>query len=600
MNTYDYIMEKISSLKAQYPTLRLRTDDYVFSALCVKANFYKKPSLILNESDFTDIIVDGQSDGGADILLSDPNSDEYDLVVGQSKFHKTISQDTVINAVLKMARGHYEQFNSLVQSRFLTLYSDVGEESKIHFVFYTSAPNKKSIDKAKIEKIFREQFLDSSAIELSLLFADDIVDEIKDAESAKQIVKKGKIFIDETDNYLLYRDNAVIVNASAFSIQQLYIAHGNSLLARNLRYYIKGKNEKRVDNAILKTIKEDPDSFWLKNNGITIICDSFDIDGREVKLRNFSIVNGGQTTHQLKMSKSINADHDLWLPCKIIKILGDSEEEKDNFILEIAEAANTQKAIKPADLIANDPEQLRFKTAMLSIGIFYKNKRGDDVLKKYSSVYLHTELKDVGSLCLAGIFQEPCRSRNNPSVSYDKNKPYYNLIFNRNQAKVAQICKELLYIKYYFSKKFLPKFKHDNENDLNARYILPFASVSRATCIAFVALAARYHQGNIINENLVMLVEQTDPTVLYEKLCDFGNIETLLPIKLYTDAYDVALNKLFTAFIYNGTEIYSETREANSKVTETNFFKDDKNYYKILRIKWRTFKPEIHKIFSEV
>ena len=149
MSAYDEIADKIKFMKTRYPFLRDKPDHYVFSALCVEANFYKNPENVISDSDFADIIVDGQSDGGADILLSDPNSDECDLVVGQSKFHKTISQDTVINAVLKMARfykdmlsGHYEQFNSLVQSRFLTLYSDVGEESKIHFVFYTSAPNK--------------------------------------------------------------------------------------------------------------------------------------------------------------------------------------------------------------------------------------------------------------------------------------------------------------------------------------------------------------------------------------------------------------------------------------------------------------------------
>ena len=39
-------------------------------------------------------------------------------------------------------------------------------------------------------------------------------------------------------------------------------------------------------------------SFWLKNNGITIVCGDFEIDGREVKLRDFSIINGGQTTYR--------------------------------------------------------------------------------------------------------------------------------------------------------------------------------------------------------------------------------------------------------------------------------------------------------------
>ena len=94
--------------------------------------------------------------------------------------------------------------------------------------------------------------------------------------------------------------------------------------------------------------------------------------------------------------------------------------------------------------------------------------------------------------------------------------------------------------------------------------------------------------------------EQSDSNNLYKVFRELGEIKYLLPIKLYTDAYDAALNKLFAAFIYNGTDIYSDARESSSKVTETNFFKDDKNYYKILKRKWRTLKREFNEIFSEV
>lgn len=83
-SAYEYIVSKIHSLKDAYPSLRNKPDEYVFSALCVKANFFKNPALVLNESDFDDIVVDGQYDGGVDILLSDPNSEGSDLVIGQS------------------------------------------------------------------------------------------------------------------------------------------------------------------------------------------------------------------------------------------------------------------------------------------------------------------------------------------------------------------------------------------------------------------------------------------------------------------------------------------------------------------------------------
>ena len=106
---------------------------------------YKNPALVLNESDYADMIVDGQYDGGVDILLTDPSSEGSDLVIAQSKYYQSISFDDVFNAMTKMAsfykdmqQGHYEHVNTTVQRRFLSLFSEIGEESKIHFVFYTS------------------------------------------------------------------------------------------------------------------------------------------------------------------------------------------------------------------------------------------------------------------------------------------------------------------------------------------------------------------------------------------------------------------------------------------------------------------------------
>ena len=132
---------------------------------------------------------------------------------------------------------------------------------------------------------------------------------------------------------MLYGDDAAIVNVSAYSIKQLYAEHNTNLLSQNLRYHVSGGN---IDKEIRDTIKSAPALFWLKNNGITIICDDFRIDGKEVHLRNFSIVNGGQTTYVLHKSSQINTATDLWLPCKIIKTLGVTDKEKAAFSLEIA------------------------------------------------------------------------------------------------------------------------------------------------------------------------------------------------------------------------------------------------------------------------
>lgn len=606
IDAYDYITSKIHELKTQYPSLRSRTDDYVFSALCVKAGFYKNPSLVLNESDFAEMIVDSSNDGGADILLSDPNSEADDLVIGQAKLYRNISSEQVLNAMRKMAdfyndmtAGHYERFNAQVRSRFRKLRDEIGDESKIHFVFYTSAPQKR-IDIRGIKNKFLNMLSDKITIEIEIFFAADIEDDIKESLLRKPIVEYGKIQIDEANNYLAYGDNAVIVNVSAFSIKDLYDEHNIVLLSRNLRYHIKGKAAGLdIDKAIKTTIANEPASFWLKNNGITIICDDFEIDGNIVKLWNFSIVNGGQTTYQLHRSEHIDKQHFFWLPCKIIKNTGKTEDEKNSFSLAIAQAANSQKPIQPADLKANSLEQIRFAQAMREVGVLYKTKRGEDVPKQYRDAYLNTNLAEVGKLCLAAIFQEPCKSRNNPSASYKESK-YYAPIFKNNPKQVSAICKELLYIDYYFRKEFQPKYKTEHEGKPNADNLIPFANKARTICVAFAALAARYHCGNITDTDVTALISTPTDSDVCKMLRDLGSMKFLLPIKIHTDTYDTALKKLFKSIIKAGTKNFSNDRKSNPNLTENAFLQSDKNYYGILNDHWDDLREKIEETFADI
>lgn len=609
-NDYDDIAKKIDSIKRDYPCLRDKADSYVFSALFIKVAFYQNPEWSLGESDFTKKIHDGKNDMGIDILLLDPNSERNDLIIGQAKFCKSISSEEVFNAMNKMADGykdleneHYERANDSLVKSFIELSEMTDEESKIRFVFYTSASKNRINTKRIATKFLEKNFIDTDKIEVSILFAADVQKEIEEAARWKSIVESGKIFIDKTGNCLRYGDDAVIVNVSARSIKQLYGEHKTNLLALNLRYHIKEKGRYSVDNAIKSTIDNNPESFWLKNNGITIICDSFEISGNVVTLRNFSIVNGGQTTYQLYMSDKVNAKNDFYLPCKIIKNLGESKDEKTTFSVEIAQAANSQKPITQEDLRANAPEQISFADEMRAVGVFYQSKRGQKVpAKQYREAYRKTRLEEVGKLCLAAIFQMPCVSRNAKNLLYKDR--YYERIFNGNQSQVAQICKELLYIEHYFKKKFKPKFEQENENEEDGSR---FANKARTICIAFTAFAARYHQGNITDEDLKTIfaaaTSQSNSTAddLYRTTRDLGDMQSLLPKQLSKnmDLYDTALDKLFTAIIEEGIAAFSYARDNNPNLTENSFLQNDKNYYLLIKSGWKRLKRAIRETFSE-
>lgn len=607
ITSYEFITNKINSIRNSYPSLRNKSDDYVFSVLSTKAVFYKNPALILNETDIDKMIVDGQYDGGVDILLTDPNSETSNLIIAQSKYYKNISFDDVMNAMTKMAMfykdmasGRFENVNEKVQRRFLSLNSEVGEESRIQFVFFTSA-EQNGIRRDRIEKRFRDQFSDSSMYDVIIMFGQDIEEAIKESESRRPTVENGKINIDETDNYLLYREDAVIVNVSAFSVKLLYAQHGTNLLARNLRYHVAGRN---IDKEISETIKDTPEMFWLKNNGITIICDNFVIDGKQVKLNNFSIVNGGQTTYMIHKSPYVSEHSDFYLPCKIIKTSGSSEDNKTAFSLEIAKATNSQKAIKPIDLKANSPEQVRFSQAMRDVGVFYQTKRGEKIPSAFKQSYLNTDLGEIGKLCLSAIFQMPGTSRNKPSTLY--NDKYYDLIFKGNQSQIASICKELLYIDYYFRNIFLDKFDLENRNEPNSTDRITFAHNSRTICTAFVVIASRYHQKNIDDDDLQVIFNASKSDVVdnrvFDSLKDLNGFNHILPNELFKNKtdYEFYLNKLFLLILNSGITCYSIATMYEEGLNASNYLKKDKNYYGILKMQWSNLKPKIMELFDSL
>ena len=593
LTDYEYISEKIEAMKEMYPSLRDKPDSYVFSGLAVKSNFYKNPALTFYEDYFNEFIVDGAYDGGADVLLSDPNSDENDMIIGQSKFKEKISQEECLNAMTKMImfyqsmeKGQYEQVNEKVQEKFMTFNAEVGDESKVVFVLYTSA-QKGSVKINKLEKIFREYLPDSNKYKLELYFGSDIVEEIKESESRRASVEQGKIKIDSVNNFLEYGENAVIVNVSAFSIKTLYAQHNKNLLSRNLRYHVAGRE---IDKDIAKTISEEPETFWLKNNGLTILCDQFEIDGKEVKLKNFSIVNGGQTTHMISKSKDISEDNDLYLVCKIIEIEGDNEDEKNKFSLSIAKATNSQKPIKKVDLKANSPEQIRFSNAMREANLFYQTKRGEVVPKAFKLPYLNTDSFEVGKLCLSAIFQMPGTSRNKPSCVFDN--PYYDVIFDGNQKQIASLCKEFLYIDHYYRNDFLKDYRKEKKNTAQGANLIAFAQNARTICLSFVSLVARYLQDNITESDIMLICEAANKNSATEKMrdaiIDLGNVKHLFDPSIFNDKekYDALLYKLFNLIISEGNKFYTIQRNYEEGLNVANYLKKDKNYYSIIKGSW--------------
>ena len=157
-----------------------------------------------------------------------------------------------------------------------------------------------------------------------------------------------------------------LASIPATYLVQIYSAYGTRLIEKNVRAYL---GNKKANKGIESTIKEAPETFVALNNGLVMVAEDVETSaGKLKKLKNFQIVNGGQTTATLyytykaaeRMKKKDEGKRikdnfaKIQVPLKIVRIKKSTlESDGFDFAAQIPIAANTQNAIKASDLSAS-------------------------------------------------------------------------------------------------------------------------------------------------------------------------------------------------------------------------------------------------------
>lgn len=342
----------------------------------------------------------------------------------------------------------------------------------------------------------------------------------------------------------------------------MYAKHYNDgLFSYNLREHISQKN---VDDGIENTIKREKDNFWFYNNGITIGCEDFDIDGYVLKLYNFSIINGAQTTTKIGESKLIDNGYDFDIVCKVVKA-NDGLNDESGFIMKISEASNSQKPIKARDLKANAREQkiLQNKCAENKNSLAIEIKRGVKP-KNYYKVEKWQRVTNeyVGQLILACLLQRPGSARSGKITIFTSEK-VYNQIY-KNRKLDCDIIFDLVRIADKYE-----EFKNSYANDVADVDLIAACKNGKFTALAIIFyLYKRFH--NIV-ENC-----------FDEKLNDDNIVNTKLTLNYREDDYDKKINELFKFIIKKLSDIYEKKKESLKLTSYSNFFKTDKTYQDVI------------------
>lgn len=401
--------------------------------------------------------------------------------------------------------------------------------------------------------------------------------------SKEQYVDNFSFEIDDKNNFLLSpkgKINSIVVNIASTSIKKIYESKGKNngpLYNLNLRYYVKNK---KIDEEINKTIDFDKDLFWFLNNGIVILCENFEISHNTnfITLKNFSFVNGGQTTHIIGNKENLPK---FFIMCKIIQLPSMYFGFDKNFFVEkISVASNSQKPIKEKDLISNSYEVNNLSDRMFNHkpSLFLQKKRGQVIpcyLKQNYSELEKFTLDDVFQIVTSFNFQLPGITKSNKSKLWTIYKERIFSDIDLDQLYVCNILKKEI-------EKIVKKVKIRNKNTYNKMVeIYKTGSLFIFSSINFL------WKFLVSKEELSKLFSNLDNQKNFDNFSiEFSKINAkkikFLNISFFNSSFSVNVEDLVSIIVKNLFDFFEITKHKEGNIEFSNFSKLDKNYIDFL------------------
>lgn len=161
-----------------------------------------------------------------------------------------------------------------------------------------------------------------------------------------------------------YRTYLAFLPASVLA--RIYGAHGQRLLESNVRAFLQAKG--KINRGLQETLRSEPHRFLAYNNGLC--CTAATVEAEEnqdgharlFRVRDFQIVNGGQTTASIyHATKREGIDVSKVVVQMKLTVLAKPEQVTEIVPL-ISRYANSQNKVNTADFSANDQFHRQLET----------------------------------------------------------------------------------------------------------------------------------------------------------------------------------------------------------------------------------------------
>eukprot|EP01031_Cornospumella_fuschlensis_P024067 gene24067-29119_t len=204
-------------------------------------------------------------------------------------------------------------------------------------------------------------------------------DPISNLANEKVIFKlsRASSFYESSEENIPGVEKSAVATLDGRSVGDAVAKWNARLFHGNVRYYLRRTN--RINKEMLNTLSTDEGkkSFWLFNNGLTVVADSFEFSNGNLEAINPQIVNGAQTSSVLQESRAKVAEGEVAVQCRVIAISDNAEGI--NALNRISSYTNSQSPVKISDLQSNSKRQKTLQSAfgMLPMPVFYERRRGE-------------------------------------------------------------------------------------------------------------------------------------------------------------------------------------------------------------------------------
>jgi hypothetical protein len=143
-------------------------------------------------------------------------------------------------------------------------------------------------------------------------------------------------------------------------LADLFERFETDLFSANLRGYLGSRaSDSNINNGIKTTAADEPNNFWVYNNGVTALVINYNLgrrtsSGRRLVIDGISVVNGAQTTGSLGSLAGELSDSIL-VPIRFVK------SSKEAIVSKVVRFNNLQNKLQAADFRSTDQIQDRLR-----------------------------------------------------------------------------------------------------------------------------------------------------------------------------------------------------------------------------------------------